>query len=223
MEVSLGCSDPEASIAFRAGGGVWLPYEGPFTLDTATVIEAVALRTVPNDGGKGRRSKQERAQFIWIDGSRTMTLESAYAPQYAAGGEQALVDGLRGGNDYRTGEWQGFQGQHLLATVDLGRVERVRRLGLGVLQDQRSWIWYPAVVEFAVSMNGRQWSSVVATHDVSREEEGALTKVLWTGEVAKRARYVKIIARSAGPCPEWHPGAGHPSWIFADEFLLETE
>jgi hypothetical protein len=30
------------------------------------------------------------------------------------------VDGLRGGHDFRTGEWQGYQGQDVNATVDLG-------------------------------------------------------------------------------------------------------
>ena len=222
MEVQVGCSDPQASLLYREAGGPWQPVDGPLFVDGNTTVEAVAVRHVPNDGGEGVRSKPEQARFTLVDGSRTVSLQSTFAPQYAASGEQALVDGLRGGSDFRTGEWQGFQAQDLVATIDLGRPQRVKRMGLGVLQDQRSWIWYPSDVTFAVSMNGRQWTSITVPNEVGRDVEGSLTMDLWTPEVNLRARYVTIVARSAGPCPEWHPGAGHPSWIFVDEFLLET-
>ncbi len=223
MEVDISCSDPHAELLHRINGGDWQAHEGPLVIDMDTHLEAVAVRQVPNDGGEGIRSLPVSARFKLIDGSRTMTLESEPAPQYSAGGEQALVDGERGGSDFRTGEWQGFEGQDLLATVDLGRPQRITRLGLGVLQNERSWIWYPSEVEFAVSTNGRQWSTVHATHTVPRDLEGSHSMELWTDEFVKRARYVKIIARSAGPCPEWHPGSGRPSWIFADEFLIDVE
>lgn len=188
------------------------PVGDPFLLDaSATVTVDWHERLAPVE-----------ARFHKTDGSRTATLHSTYAQQYAAGGEQALVDGLRGGKDFRTGEWQGFQGQDLVASIDLGKPMRVKRAGVGVLQDQKSWIWYPSEVEFAFSMNGRQWTTMLVTNEVPRTEEGALTQELWTPVLDSRVRYVKITARNAGPCPDWHPGAGNPTWIFADEFLLET-
>ena len=35
------------------------------------------------------------------------------------------------------------------------------------------------------------------------------------------ARYIKIKASKFGTIPEWHIGAGNPSWIFADEIVIE--
>lgn len=163
------------------------------------------------------------AEFKKMDGSRTITLASKYANQYAAGGDRALVDGLRGGSDFRTGEWQGYEGQDVLATIDLGAVKKVTRAGLSVLQDQRSWIWLPAEVQFAFSANGRNWSTVTATHDVPRDVPEAVVRELMSPPITKKARYVKVIARNAGPCPDWHPGKGGATWIFADEVLIETE
>jgi hypothetical protein len=32
-----------------------------------------------------------------------------------------------------------------------------------------------------------------------------------------KTRYIKIVAVNRGPCPDWHLGAGNPTWIFADE------
>ncbi|HRO99539.1 MAG TPA: glycoside hydrolase family 92 protein, partial [Flavobacteriales bacterium] len=173
------------------------------------------------EGPDGTRGPVVTARFKRMDGTRTMTLESTYANQYAAGGTQALVDGLRGGNDFRTGEWQGFLDQDVLATIDLGKVMKVGRIGLSALQDEKSWIWLPADVEIVTSINQRQWSSTTVTHDVDRQTKGTILRELWTPQLDRRGRYIKVIARNAGPCPEWHPGKGGKSWIFLDEVLVE--
>lgn len=163
------------------------------------------------------------AHFTRINDHRDIKLESTYANQYAAGGERALIDGLRGGKDFRAGEWQGFREHDLLATVDLGKVKELKRAGLSVLQDQKSWIWYPASVTFAWSTNGRTWSSRTVENTIDRKADGSMAAEMWTDLIGKKARYVKVIAKNAGPCPEWHPGKGGTTWIFADEILIEAE
>jgi predicted alpha-1,2-mannosidase len=208
LTVRLSCITP-GDLFYRINGGSEQPYQGPFVLDaTSEVVARAGDRTVS-------------ARFVLVPGERTLTLESTYAPQYAAGGDQSLVDGLRGGPDFRTGEWQGYEGKDLLATVDLGRPVRLKRVGLSVLQDPKSWIWYPKEVEIVTSVNGRQWSSSIVPNAVERSLDGSRTQVLWTPELLRKARYVKVIARYAGPCPEGHPGAGGTSWIFADEVVIE--
>ena len=163
------------------------------------------------------------AHFTITNGNLTLKLDSKYANQYAAGGDQALVDGLRGGTDFRTGEWQGYQGQDVLATMDLGEVKKLKRAGLSVLQDQGSWIWYPSEVTFAWSTNGRTWSSTTVENTVDRKADGGQMQELWSEAIGKKARYIKVMAKNAGPCPDWHIGKGGASWIFADEILIETE
>lgn len=220
--VDLACSDVDATIEYRVDDGPWKAHNGPIALERTATVEARAHRSVPNDGGGGLHSKPAKARFTQVDGERSIALQSVYAPQYAAGGDQALVDGLRGGTDFRTGEWQGFQGQDIVAVVDLGRPMHVERLGLGVLQDERSWIFYPGEVEFNTSLNQRQWSSHKAVHDVPRTASGAMTMDLWTPPIRARVRYVAITARNAGPNPDWHPGKGGATWLFADEVLVDT-
>jgi predicted alpha-1,2-mannosidase len=161
--------------------------------------------------------------FTKIDGSRTIALESTYANQYCAGGDKALIDGLRGGTDFRTGEWQGFQGQDLVAMIDLGEVKKLKRVGLSALQDQRSWIFLPQEVTLSWSTNKRQWSSRTITHAVDARAEGGQLHEFLTEELDTKARYISVVAKSAGPCPDWHPGKGGKTWIFADEVLIGTE
>ncbi len=163
------------------------------------------------------------AHFTKIDGSRTVTLQSRYSNQYNAGGDNALIDGLRGGLDFRTGEWQGFHDTDLTATIDLGSIKQLQRAGLSVLQDQNAWIWYPSEVTFAWSMNGRQWSSATVKNTVDRKADGGMHQELWSPLIGKKARFVKVIAKNAGPCPDWHLGKGGATWIFADEILTEME
>ena len=187
------------------------PYSGPFAIHSTAAISA-AVKGAP----------VSNAVFTRIDDDRTITLESTYANQYAAGGPNALVDGLHGGNDFRTGEWQGFQGQDLVATVDLGAVRTVDRIGIGLLQDQKSWVFLPTEVTVAWSTNKRQWSSSTITHTVDPKAEGGIATELWTEALGKKARYISIVATSFGPCPDWHPGKGGSTWIFADEVLIEV-
>lgn len=195
------------------GGQRDCPMNKPFNIRSTSRVEVKWSETFQPVVG----------QFTRIDGSLAIKLGSTYANQYAAGGDNALVDGQRGGPDFRTGEWQGYQGQDVLATIDLGKVKRLKRVGISMLQDNRSWIWYPEYVDVAWSSNGRTWSSVQLSHNVDRRSEASQSRELWSALIGKKAQYIKIMAKNAGPCPDWHLGKGGASWIFLDEVLVEAE
>ena len=186
-------------------------------LHSSATVSAFAMDRLGNKG------PEVTAHFTKTDGNRSITLESTYANQYSAGGDRALIDGLRGGADFRTGEWQGYQGQDVVAMIDLGKVVKLKRVGLSALQDQKSWIWLPEEVTFSTSANKRQWSSRTISNDVDRKTEGGMLLEFWTDVLDRKARYIAITAKSAGPCPDWHPGKGGATWIFVDEVLIETE
>lgn len=222
IEISIGTLRPADQVFYTLDGSTPTrnsqPYREPFTISTSTVVKAVALSP-----GERNASPVITARYIKLDPDRTITVEAPWSTQYAAAGEVALIDGVRGGPDWRTGGWQGYLGRDVTATVDLGSVKQLQRLGLSVLQDQRSWIWYPAQVQFAWSTNGRNWSSATVENPVSRDVEGVLTTELRTDLLGKQARYIKVIATNPGPCPAGHPGEGDPSFIFTDELLIEVE
>src|SRR6185295_452201 len=98
-------------------------------------------------------------------------------PQYAASGELALIDGIRGNNNFSTGAWQGYQGQDFRAVIDLGKLQTVTSVGAGFLQDVGSWIWMPKRVEFEFSDDGKAFTSlVVIENDVSDKEYKVVVK-----------------------------------------------
>ena len=36
-----------------------------------------------------------------------------------------------------------------------------------------------------------------------------------------KSRYVRVKGLNINECPEFHPGAGGPSWVFADEIIIK--
>ena len=193
-------------------------YEQPLCLKENTTVQAAALF---KSGFGDRWSLPIDASYYLIDARRTVQLENMYNEQYEAGGLKALIDHQRGGENFRTGTWQGYYGVDLIATVDLGVSKRVSRLAGSFLQDQDSWIFMPTEVEYFVSKDGKTFRSVgKVKNNVPQDVDVAVLREM---EVNPRteARYVKMVAKSIGVCPEWHVGAGQKAWIFCDELVIE--
>ena len=189
-------------------------YTEPIVLKKSTAIRAAACQ--------GERwSSAVDAEYHLIDAKLAVKLEHPYSNQYEAGGLKALIDHQRGGENFRTGVWQGYHGVDLVATIDLGARQRINRLAGSFLQEQGSWIFMPKEVEFFVSDDGKKFRSVgKVTNNIPADEEDAVIQEM---EVRPRcdARYVKMAAKNMGTCPDWHVGAGQPAWIFCDEFVIE--
>jgi predicted alpha-1,2-mannosidase len=191
-------------------------FETPLVIRNTTTIKAIA---VSNDGAK---SLIARAVFRKIPHEWSVRLFARYSSQYAAGGDLALIDGVRGTRNFSTGAWQGYQGQDFIAVIDLGRVQQVRKLGAGFLQDAGSWIWMPRRVEFELSADGERFvRAATIDNDVSDKEYGILLRDFVQTIPPQRARYVRVKAVNYGPIPDWHPGKGGQSWIFIDEIIVE--
>ncbi len=191
-------------------------YSAPFTIAAATTVKAYAER----EGLPG--SFTVTAAFSRIPEGMTVVTDMPYSPMYSAGGDLALIDRVRGGNDFRTGAWQGFQGVDLVAVVDCGSVRTIETIATGFLQDVSSWIFMPREVEYAVSVDGASYTAVaLIENDVPQDERDVIVKDFASGGLHAQGRYVRVQARNIGVCPAWHEGAGHKAWIFADEIIIE--
>ena len=73
-----------------------------------------------------------KSLFSKRDPRVSLNLETQYANQYAASGPNTLIDGVRGGADFRTGDWQGYFGKDLNAVVSF---EEERELTLMLMID----------------------------------------------------------------------------------------
>lgn len=190
----------------------WQVYTGPFTLRNSTVVYAMS-------GANGKFSRPVRAEVqTYPHPDWKVRIPTIVNPQYTAGGPEGIIDGVRGTTNWRKGDWQGFQGSDLEVVVDFGTPMPVRELGGGFLQDMRSWILMPRLVEFQLSEDGKDYRTVLTVNNTLPDSTDENTLRDFAGHIpVTLARYMKVRAVSYGPLPAWHPGAGSPSFIFVDE------
>ncbi|MBK8231961.1 MAG: GH92 family glycosyl hydrolase [Candidatus Eisenbacteria bacterium] len=166
----------------------------------------------------------EETTFRKIEDSRRLIAATAPSPQYPGGTPEALIDGVRGGPDFRLGAWQGFEGKNLSAEIDLGREIDLTRVAIGCLQDQNSWIFMPTRLTVEISLDGQSYRPLGEVKNfVDPRAEGPIGQELSVRAIpfAIPTRYVRLTAESLQRCPDWHKGAGNPCWIFIDEVIVE--
>ncbi len=197
-------------------GTTWKAYTEPVEVHKTTYLLA---RSISNKD----TSAVVTHLMLKVDHPWVLTLETPPDNQYAAGGDQALIDGLQGGNDFRTGEWQGFWGEECVATLDLGNVESVNRIEVRALQDIKPWIWSPRRVLFSASEDGRDFDVVSMAKSTLSEDDNTVQIETFVCDVPVNTRYLRVEAESRGPIPEWHLGRGNHRWMFFDEIVVDVD
>jgi predicted alpha-1,2-mannosidase len=220
LAVAIRSSDKDQRLYFTSDGSTpdthSQNYQGALSIRETTTVKAIAVNR------KGATSLITSAVFHRIPHDWTISIISHYSQQYPAGGDLALIDGVRGNTNFSTGAWQGYEGQDFTAVIDLGKVQEIRKLGAGFLQDVGSWIWMPKRIEFQLSLDGRNFSPAIAiANDVSDKEPGVVVKDFVQTIAPRSARYVRLKAEYYGVIPDWHPGKGGQAWIFMDEIMIE--
>ena len=216
--IELSSIEPGVNIYYTIDGSTpstsSTMYKQPIKIDKTTTLYFFAKKEGLPD------SKILKAEFFKIHSDRSIQLQSAYASQYAAGGDDALIDMLRGAKDFRIGTWQGYEGVDLNAIIDLGKVKSIRELKLGCLQDQKSWIFMPEEVRFSVSNDGKNYQALpVISNNIDPRQEGSIMND-FSIKKSTKARYIKVEAVNRKVVPDWHIGAGGKSWVFVDEIEI---
>jgi hexosaminidase len=142
--------------------------------------------------------------------------------KYTAGGDGALVDGIKGSTYYKDGKWQGFHGNSAAFTINLGEKKNISSVKLTFLQDISVWIFMPLQVKVSVSSDGINFDKIIVMSNVAPpEKRGTLIEEFRAEFDALPAQFIKVDAVNMGTCPEGHSGAGQPAWIFLDEVIVE--
>jgi predicted alpha-1,2-mannosidase len=195
---------------------MFVKFTKPFEITQTSTVEAYVKTNVG-------QSNTISATFFKKPNNYGIDIKSVYNPQYHAGGPEGLLDGILGTENWRKGDWQGYQSQDFEAVVDLQEVKSITEISARFLQDQRSWILMPTKVEYYISednVNFVYYGSVANTLD-PKIEENIILNFTANETKSKKARYVKIIAKNFGKLPEWHQGFGGDAFIFVDEILVK--
>ncbi|MFC1726382.1 Sb-PDE family phosphodiesterase [candidate division KSB1 bacterium] len=153
---------------------------------------------------------------------KDINLENLFSPRYTGGGEFALVNGIKGSENYLDGEWQGYEGENMIAVIDLNKETALKEVRINFLQDTGVWIFPPTEVEILISPDGGKYNRISGKElkppkPGSKKEIKTVTFKLNN----KKARFIKIHAKNIRVCPDWHKGAGGKAWIFTDEIIVK--
>jgi len=189
-------------------------YSEPFQVNQSSLVQAVAVK----DGFYP--SYVEKVKYYKLPYKISINYHEPYSAQYTAGGDRGLFDSIRG-IPTAWGAWQGWFGPDLDATIDLGKVREVQSVTATFLQNAGSWIWLPKFVSFSISKDGKRFRKIKQlTHDIPLKEYEP-TILDFKAELDQKIQFIRIHAKNIESCPEWHPGAENPAWIFIDEIVIE--
>jgi hypothetical protein len=219
LPVAIESSQKDVSIYYTLDGSIpalWSSkYDAAINISSSGFIKAIAVNK------EGKQSKVATAHFYkkphpdW-----KITIHSKYNTQYTAGGDEGIIDGIRGDANWRKGDWQGYQGQDFEAIIDMGKEQSVSRFTAGFLQDVRSWILMPKRVEFEISLDGKNFTKALSLDNMVADKDEKVQIKDFSGSITKQnTRYIKVKAINYGRLPEWHPGYADngEAFIFIDE------
>ncbi|WP_425076110.1 GH92 family glycosyl hydrolase [Psychroserpens sp. S379A] len=216
-KVILDNVDKDTSIFFSIDDSEYKAYINPLTISEPTTLKIYSEKN-------GKKSATIETKFYKIDPNLSIKLETEYANQYNAGGNDALIDGIFGTQDFRTGTWQGYWNEDVIATVDFGKITPFKEVSINFLEDQRSWIFLPNSVECLYSVNGKDFKSIdkIEIDNTIPSENSKIKTISFNIPSYKKIQHIKIIAKKLGELPEWHLGHPHDgrSWIFIDEISV---
>jgi predicted alpha-1,2-mannosidase len=192
-------------------------FTAPITLTKSTTIKAIAV-------GGDYQSAVISNDFIQRDVHVRLELDATYANQYASTGPNALIDGVQGNVEFRTGDYQGFWAQDLSAVVSFDSPRDLKQVHAGFLSDMKSWIFLPESVSLYASSDGVNWQ-LVHTETLTAEQETDMKPHKFTFQanlnVGQPCKALKLVVNRTDKCPDWHLGAGNDTWLFMDEISFQ--
>lgn len=204
-------------IYYAINGSDFKEYKEELTLTETSTITTFA------ENSKGEKSGIVSAKFYKKPNNYSIDIKSKANPQYFAGGNEGLIDGISGDANWRKGDWHGYQSKDFEAIIDLKESREISTISADFLQDTRAWILMPTKVEFYISddnINFKKLGEVLNLIDA--QDYNVQTKNLDLHFTQTKAKYVKIIARNFGKLPSWHQGFPFDgeAFIFIDEITI---
>jgi hexosaminidase len=186
-------------------------YSQPFAVTKSATVQAA---TFENDQLVGKVTSRPVAAHKAF--AKPVRLTHAPRKSYAGpSGPLTLVDGQRGSTDHHDGQWLGWLGDDLTATLDLRQATSISSVTGTFLQHSGSKILLPTSVEVAISKDGRRYKTVYTAPVAASAQSAAIIQEVKANFKKTKARFVRVVARNA------QAGGEPQTWLFADELVVE--
>lgn len=194
-------------------------YEGSFKINNSCVVKAVCFED-------NRESTVAEKYILYHKGmghfKQLNSVAGNYRPEYSAGGNDALLNGIVGSDNYKDGCWQGFYGNDCDIELKFDKKEYFKTIKISFITNPYDWILMPRKINVYASADGlnyTEFKSYDIAEDVPDSKTSIVRKTLDVEGLS--APYIKIIVENPGYIPEGLPGYNNPSWMFLDEIIIE--
>ncbi len=142
--------------------------------------------------------------------------------KYANEDPMVLTDGALGGSSFYA-NWLGYEGNDLEVVLDLGEAMETHSISMAYLQVTNHIVFLPEKVEYFSSLDGEQFTrlgTVPSPFPLTKASKVNDIRYYDLTYAPQPMRYIKVKAHNT-ETPYWHHAAGLPSWVFADEVIVE--
>jgi len=213
--LSLQTDLPGAEVRYTTNGDIpgrnSFFYTKPIIINRSQTIRAAVY-------GSGADSTRVFTQNFNINKAtgRSVRLSNPSAGNFTPEYMGVLVNGITGSPLYNDGEWTGFSGDDLIATVDLGKRVSVSVVGISLLKYHWQKMWEPDLLTFEVSSDGKTFTEVFRQQEFKNEGVNTVRARIKPVSI----QYVRVKARNKGTIPEGSYGAGGKAMLLADEIYI---
>ncbi len=151
---------------------------------------------------------------------KKITLINEPSKNYPGDGAFTLVNGVQNDKGLSKGnEFLGFLGNDCEGTIELGKMEKIRKLRFHCLNQNGSWIYPPKYIEvsYTGSLTAKRLLRVESPLEI--KDGNIIYEIDLGAETQMNAINFKIV--NYGIIPSGNPGAGTAAWLFVDEIEAE--
>ncbi|WP_341214947.1 FN3 associated domain-containing protein [uncultured Wocania sp.] len=191
-------------------------YKEPILINNTTSIAIKAYK----EGWLPSEIKKE--DFIKVT-HKVVDYSIVHKPEKQYFGPKKLFDFKLGSENFKDEKWNGYLGNDLNTTLNLGEIKTVRTVTVNCLGRIRDWIMFPKSIQVYASTNKTSGFKLVGSLPIIEDEKNESTQIKkFNIQMPENtnAQYFKVIAKNPKVLPKWHEGAGNPPWIFIDEIIL---
>lgn len=193
-----------------------LVYKEPILIDSTTSIALKAYKNgwLPSD--------IKKEVFIKVK-HKVKDFTIVHKPEQQYPGPKKLFDFKLGSERFNDNKWNGYLGNDLNTTINLGEEKEINAITVNCLGRSRDYILFPKNIQVYASSNKNSGFKLIGKLPIVENEQTESTvikKFNVTLPKNTKAQYFKVIAKNPKALPEWHPAAGEPPWIFVDEIIL---
>ena len=206
ITVYLDAEKYPAEIRYTTDGSVPTS-SSPLYQDGIIVKDSADIRAAIFEQGKLMGESSEKRVDYHLGIGKSIHFNNRLYPGYMAGGEQALLDGYRGGLTYLDGRWQGYT-DNLDCVIDLGETTELHSVSSRYMQLTGPWVYQPLYVELLISDDGKNFTSQGQIPTTISPDDAMLNFQTYTFNGDWKARYIQLKAKN------------QKGFIFVDEVVI---